>query len=598
MPFEFLDAVSHSEGVEAVQKTVVEWLPQLLPAQRASSNFVDGDRMITTTHWTDLRADPLDLTDRETTRNSPRAHIMKTRERRILSDQDLAQSNIPIFQKLHKAGLRSLMLVPMISGGEAVGMLSVGHSEPDRYNAQHGMMLQMIGKCISAQLRLMQEIRNTARRAETDALTGLANRARLMRVLDGPGALSQQDSSGRIVGVLHIDLDHFKEVNDTLGHAAGDAILKHAAKAMREAVGPKDLVARIGGDEFIVVSRTDPQGQQIGKLSKKIAAAVCKPLRFGDVEASVGASVGIALATGDDLNAERLIGNADIALYQAKRHGRGRVRAFTADMRAATEQRVRLLSDLHEAVETRAFEPYFQPQVSLKSGKFNGFEMLARWPHPELGVLDTGKFLDLVNEAGLAEQIDAIVRRKGLSALRDLRKMGWDEPRMAFNASFKTLDSKDLVETLLDDVLEFGLHQMDLVVELREADIIELGRLRAFEIIQQLSAAGFSVELDDFGAGLASMATLARVQVSGIKLDGSMIALLPDKRATIILRSAIRLARDLRLQVIAEGVEHDAQLDQLRRLGCDAAQGYLISQPLPFGELVQFIDGKPKHKAG
>ncbi len=590
LPLAFIDALSQADGVEPVLTVGAQWLPQLLPGVRGSITFIDGERLIARVARTDDRVDPrFDLSTIHD--DGPRGQVLRSGEHLVLAEAGLAGSGIDLLRRLHRGGIRRMLIAPMLGGRQTVGTLSVAGPETGPYSDAQIDILIGIGKFVASRAGLMLQARNTARQAETDALTGLANRTRLMRVLDGPGELSEPGCDGRVIGVLHIDLDRFKEVNDTLGHAAGDAVLRHAAKVMCQTAAAKDLVARVGGDEFVLVTRTDPAGRQIGGLARRIAEALAEPLRIGDVEVGVGASIGTAIADRQGLGAERLIGNADIALYEVKRNGRGGVRAFCDTMRAATERRVRMLADLRHAVETRAFEPWFQPRVSLSTGAFTGVEVLARWPHPELGLVDPKEFIALSAEAGLTRQIDEVVRARGLAALRRLRADGWPMPRLSFNASAGTLLQPDLVGDLMWEVLGQGLDPQDLVVEIRESDLIAIGADAAQRSVSALAEAGFGVELDDFGAGYAAMINLARLPISAIKVDCSLTAQLPLARAEKVLRAIIALARDLELGVTAEGVETATQFSLLRNMNCAEAQGFGVAEPMPFDGLVAFMRG-------
>jgi diguanylate cyclase (GGDEF)-like protein len=451
--------------------------------------------------------------------------------------------------------------------------------------------LMAIGQWIASQAHLMQQLRATAHQAETDALTGLANRARLMRVLDGPGTMHLAGTDGSIIGVLHIDLDHFKTVNDTQGHSVGDAILRHAAQVMLSETGPKDIVARTGGDEFIIAARTDPHGHRLSWLARQLVDRIALPVCIDGVKARVGASIGTAMANEQDRTADRLIANADIALYEVKRNGRGGVMAFKPEMRIAYESSQRVLAELQDAVTQASFVPYFQPQVSMTTGRLTGFEMLARWPHPKLGLLVPEEFLDLAAETRLLDQIDTIVRSKGLKALKKLRAEGWQAPKMSFNASVNTLRDPDLVDGLLYEVKAEGLSPSDLVLEIREAQLVDFSDTEVQDNIRKLSDSGFKVELDEFGTGFTSMSNLPNLAISGVKLDRKIIAPLPDICSESILRAIITLARDLDLTVVAGGVETPAQFAILRNLGCHIAQGFGVSHPLPLDELITFMQG-------
>ncbi len=268
-------------------------------------------------------------------------------------------------------------------------------------------------------------------------------------------------------------------------------------------------------------------------------------------------------------------------------------------MRTECERRVQLLGDLHRAVAEERFEPHFQPQIALATGRFSGFEVLARWQHPALGVIAPEEFLDLAAEAGLCARIDAIVRAKGLDALRRLRRDGWHAPKMAFNASARTLGMPDLVARLTAETAQHGLAPSDLVIEVKEPDLVALGPVPMVERVSALAAAGFAVQLDNFGSGHTTMTHLSRLAIAAIKLDGALVADQSDPRAETVIRALIALARELRLTVVGGAVENGAQLAALRRLGCDIAQGFGVSKPLPLDRLIAFMQryGKPERDA-
>ena len=589
LPVDFIDAISRATSIESVLTHAARWLPQLFGADRCKITFMDDDgeqicRMFQSDDATDAFGNDAIIAP-----GSPRDEVLLTGKPMFLNHSDLTALNSRAARKVVNAGVKSVLIAPMGCGTDTIGTISLLRQNLDEFSDAEITLVTTVGRWIGSQARLMQEVRNTVRLAETDALTGLANRARLMKVLDGPGSLHLPAPDGRIIGLLHVDLDHFKEVNDTSGHAVGDAILKHAAAAMRAACAPKDLVARIGGDEFVVVTRTDPAGYHLSRLAARIARTIHQPVRIGDVEARVGASVGTAMAQDASITADRLIGNADIALYEVKRHGRGGVRAFSADMRRASERRSRLLADLEDAMISDAFEPFFQPQVSFQSGRIIGFEVLARWNHPELGILDPPEFIQIAAEAGLSDRLDRIVRDRGLHALRDLRTAGWSAPKMAFNASAQTLAEPDLVDQLLWEVYELGLTPADLVVEIGEVNLRLMDDETVADNVNALARAGFQVELDDFGSGMAAMAALTRMQISAIKLDCKLVAPLPDENTEKMISGVIAMARAMDLNVIAEGVETPSQFSILRKLHCDIAQGYGVSKPLPYDGLIGFM---------
>ncbi len=571
-------------------KVGTEWVPRILSTERCAICVFNEPDVLQKVYRTDGVQEP----QRECQQydaDSPHRRVLAAGEPAFDDFDALPPDASPLLQELNTAGFRSGVIAPMRSVGRTIGTISLCSSEQRFYGGTDAAKLLVIGKLLASQAQLMQAARESVRLAETDRLTGLANRTRLMHVLKGPDILNQPDSSGRVIGVLHIDLDDFKEVNDTLGHAAGDHVLKAASRSMVDVVGKKDLVARIGGDEFVIVSRSDRGGGELTELAERVLESVNQPVRIGDLEARVSASIGSALAGEPGTTADNLISNADMALYQVKRNGRGAVRAFNADMREVEERRRKLLVDISAAADKQAFIPFFQPQVSLATGHFSGFEMLARWVHPELGRIDPAEFIRIAVHAGVSEQIDTVVRRSGLSSLRKLRDAGWHAPRMSFNASARTVGKPDLVDTLFTELTALDLHPEDLVLEVLESDLQTLGPGVAKEAIDRLADAGFAVHLDDFGAGVGSIVNLANLSIKGIKLDGSLTAQTNTEAGRAIVSSTVDLANRLGLTTVAEGVETPRQFAMLRRAKCDAAQGYGISEPLPYDGLIEFMRG-------
>lgn len=586
LPVGLVEAIAAATSTEQVLTLGAEGAVNLLAGDRGKITFMDNDRPISRAYRRAAAVAPLDLSPL-VSGNSARALAFRAGAAVILSRAEL-EAETALCRGLLQSGAQGLIIAPMLSGGNIIGRLSVARNADDGFDAQDATRLLGYGKWIASQVLYQQANRSMAQSLETDALTGLANRARLLRVLDGPGDLSNPDKTGRILGLIRLSLDHFQEFNDVLGQEAGNTILCHAAAAISAVTGSKDILARIGADNFVVVTRTDPGGQHLGHLAHTIAQSVTRPLQIAGAEVRVGASIGLAIVDGENCQAEELLGNAGLALAQVKRANPGAILKFTPPLRQVGERRVRLLSDLQTAVAQRDFVPYFQPQVALSSGDFTGLEVLARWPHAKHGVIDPGDFLDIVDQADLSAEIDTTIRLKALAALRDMRASGWDAPKLAFNTSAKSLSEPDIVGDLLWEVMAHDLTPSDLVIELRQNDLRQVGDAQAVEVISALRSAGFGVVLDNFGAGFAALLSLVKMDITGLKLDRSLIACLPDQRTESVLSGMIALAHDLGVNIIAEGVEMASQFSILKQLGCDSAQGYGISHPLSLSELMRF----------
>ncbi|MDF0600376.1 EAL domain-containing protein [Psychromarinibacter sp. C21-152] len=613
LPVAFIEDLSRAASIEAVLATAAAWLPDLNDADRAKLTFRDDTRLIAR----GARRDGMHDIDEDLAPirpGDPRDRVLQSGLPLQMDAAALGRDPDPAIQALYDQGMRTALFVPMRTAGATVGIIGLQRRAATPFGDLQIRQLGAAGSWIAAQARLMQQLRSNARLAETDPLTGLANRARLMRVLDGPGALHQADGHGRIVGVLHVDLDRFKEINDRLGHATGDAVLTQAAEIMRQTAGPTDLVARVGGDEFVIATRTDRQGRHLARLAAALAGRLAAPMRVGGVDIRCPASIGTAMAnsgasTGSNkgagsgtsageagTGAERLIANADLALYEVKRQGRGGVRAFATEMRDRFEARRSLHAELRAAVEEEAFEPHFQPIVTLADGALAGVAVLARWPHPDRGLLAPEGFLDAAAEVGLAARIDTIVRAKGLCALARLRAAGWTAPVMSVNISADTLSDPELPETLLWDVLGQGLQPADLRLDVAESLLIADAEGRVRDRIAALCAKGFAVEIDEFGTGHAAMPRMRQLQLRGLKLAPALTEHLPDTCAEAILGAILAMGAELGLSVTAKGVETAEELARLHALGCDRAQGRAVSAPLDEAALTDYLrrHGNPR----
>lgn len=418
---------------------------------------------------------------------------------------------------------------------------------------------------------------NLAHAANHDALTGLLNRRALHDCLSGIG----DGSGGEVdVSVLKVDLDRFKAINDSLGHEAGDAVLKEVARLMLAETRSDDLVARIGGDEFVIVVKGPKSVAALETLGDRIVQAIGQPMDIQGTRCQIGASVGFTIATSEDATPDQLLIEADLALYQAKRNGRGQVFAFSERLRAEFENRRVLFAQIDTALSQDQFEPHLQPQICCETGDVYGCEVLARWRHPERGIVPPATFIAAAEEAGLIRHIDLIMVEKGLDALEDLRARGYAIPCISVNAAPATLRDPTLPDRLLQEVLARGLSPRDLTVEILENTLVRAHDDTVIRTVEQLTDIGFSVVLDDFGTGYASMSNLSHLRIDGIKLDQSLVHPIPDARAEAIVKALVKLSRSLNMRVVAEGVETPTHFSRMTDLGCDVLQGFIIGHPM------------------
>ncbi len=428
--------------------------------------------------------------------------------------------------------------------------------------------------------------------AEHDPLTGLPNRLLFADRLQQ--ALRQAHREHHQVALLFVDLDRFKSINDSLGHSTGDLILREAARRMLDLVREGDTVARVGGDEFTVVLGALTHGSDAGLIAHKLVEAFDKPFEVADRLLYVTASIGISLYPDDGEEVEALVRNADAAMYRAKEQGRDPFRFYTEDMTAQALALVSLESDLRQALANGQFVLYYQPQIQLATGRLVGCEALIRWHHPAAGLVEPGRFIPLAESIGLIVPLSAWVVRTAAAQVKAWQDQGLlADAAVWVNLSGRDTQNPNLAATIAGICGEVGIRAGGLAVEITETWIMTNPTVAAANIAR-LQAVGIAVGIDDFGTGYASLGILNRLAVSEIKIDRSFVAGLPaDLGGCAIARAVIALGRTLGLRVVAEGIETEDQADFLKNEGCEIAQGYLFSRPLPAAEFEVYARGLP-----
>ncbi|MCF1448513.1 EAL domain-containing protein [Agrobacterium vitis] len=416
-----------------------------------------------------------------------------------------------------------------------------------------------------------------------DPLTGLANRRFLDRHL---AEIEDLRGNGKSVALLHIDLDRFKEINDTLGHAAGDAMLRHAASQINAHMSPGDFAARIGGDEFVVVKHDESSQAAARILGETLIDAINQPIHWEGQECRVSASIGIAQSCNNHPHLEQALINADIALYEAKRRGKNRLEFFSDTLKEATLSTKRTADAILRSLADHDFIPYFQPQFDAHTMQITGVEALARWQHPQLGLLPPIAFLSVAESLNVVAAIDNSILEQSLAEARRWQEHGLDTPHVSVNISAQRLFDDGLVAHLRDTPLPAG----GLAFELLESISFDDKAEAAATAISQIKILGIDIEIDDFGTGYSSILSLLKLSPRRLKIDRQLtLPIIESKQQRRLIGSIVEIGRSLGIEIIAEGVETMQHADILRDLGCHTLQGFGLARPMNGDDLFALL---------
>jgi|SRR5579884_424039 len=437
-------------------------------------------------------------------------------------------------------------------------------------------------------LKSKQRADELRRRATTDELTGLANREHFGVVLKE--RIVEARVSGAAFAVMLIDLNHFKEINDTLGHHYGDVLLSDLGPRLATCIGEDGLVARLGGDEFAVLpAEWTDEPERLERVASELLTCVREPLAVDDITLDIDASVGISRFPIDGENSSDLLRRADVAMYSAKDEHTG-YRLYAANMDRHSVRRLAVLTDFRRALDSGEFVLHYQPMVDVDDARPIGAETLVRWQHPELGLIPPSDFIPIAEQSGLIGPLTRYVLEQAVIECAAWRAAGRDLS-VSVNLSVRDLMDRNLPAEVSRVLNTHHLPPEALHVEITESMIMS-DPARALGTVSRLRDLGVRISVDDFGTGYSSLANLKQLPVSELKIDRSFISsMLQDESDLIIVRSTINLGHDLRLKVVAEGVEDRSTLNQLALLGCDFAQGYHLSRPLPGEQFIEWLDG-------
>ncbi len=415
--------------------------------------------------------------------------------------------------------------------------------------------------------------------AHHDALTGLPNRMLFNDRLEH--GIEQAKRHKTQIALFFIDLDNFKQINDSLGHPIGDRVLITVTERLKAKIRKEDTLARLGGDEFTVIMDGLKEMQDVSLLAQKVLDVVMQPIHIEGHTLYISCSIGISLYPQDDTDTNNLIKYADAAMYKAKEEGRNNFQFYSYEMTALALKRVIMEANLRQALEKEEFIVYYQIQVDATSGKHTGVEALVRWQHPVMGLVSAVKFIDLAEETGLIVEIDRWVMRNAMTQVSKWYQEGLEPGVLALNLSMRQLRSYDFIKVIQENMKAIDFKPEWLEFEVTEGQVMQKPEESIIKL-QQISDMGIKIVIDDFGTGYSSLAYLKRLPVNKIKIDQSFIKGVPDDNEDVsIVKAIIALAKSLCLEIIAEGVEKDAQKEFLLENDCNHMQGYFYCEPLP-----------------
>jgi diguanylate cyclase (GGDEF)-like protein len=486
------------------------------------------------------------------------------------------------------------LVAPILEGQSLIGFVTVVNRLSEIYTfdsgdakifatlASHAGVALQNGRLI---VRLHEQARQREHEALHDPLTALPNRTMFGDRL--AAHLAAADT--RSVAIALMDLDGFKEINDTLGHQAGDDVLIEIARRLTSTIGDDVLAARLGGDEFALIAPVGTDSETMETLCRRVRAAVAAPMQIDLLTVNMGVSIGIAIAPIDGDDGETLVRRADVAMYAAKGGHHGGVCFYDPARDENTPRRLALAHDLRNAIASGEISVVFQPKVAVSDGRLTGVECLSRWCHPVLGEVRPDEFIPVAERTGAIGELTAWMLGEALAHAARWRADGrtWN---VAVNISVRNLLDATLAADLRRLLAEGGTDPASITLEITESHVMS-DAVRATRVLEQLATLGVRLSIDDFGTGYSSLAYLQRLPVHEVKIDRSFVAALRRERgADAIVRSVLDLARNLDLSVVAEGVEDAETFDRLRVLGCDEAQGYFFAEPMPAADLERFAD--------
>ena len=593
--YRFSQAVSSAPEVDEVLNGLLGQARELLHAERASAVFLGPDGSL-------IARIRLGASDRlHRSEEPPSAEDAWVLSHVVDSGVSLLMTrttrDADIRRWLASYGMRDAVVVPLRGGAGVVGALVVSDRLGDvrSFEKEDVLLLETVANHAGIALRNGQLVGQLRHEALHDALTGLPNREHLQRRVS---AALEEVAAGRVKGatVMILDLDDFKEVNDTLGHQQGDKLLAEVATRLSSVVGDAGTVARLGGDEFAVLLPDTAEEERVLRIGRRILRALEQPMALDGLEIEVSGSLGIALAPTHAHEQAALLKRADMAMYDAKTSTRG-LRLYEPELETNTPRRLTLVSELRAALQNGGIEVHVQPKARLGSGDVIAVEALVRWKHPELGDVPPVEFIPLAERTGLIGPLTSRVLDASLAACAEWRAAGHDLG-VAVNLSTWSLHDADLVEEVARLLRRHCVSPDRLTLEVTEGSVMA-DPSRSVALLHQLRDLGVRLSVDDFGTGYSSLSYLKRLPVQEVKIDRSFVSGLREQGEDVaIVRAIIDLGRHLGLEVVAEGVEDQATWELLSTLRCDVGQGWHLARPMPTGELLPWLASREGARRG
>ena len=519
--------------------------------------------------------------------NTPFEIVAKTQRPFIRNDLSMTKlfdcEQVPLRQ-----GVQSTISLPLMINGRVIGTLNIGSLQKNFFNenGKEDSTLTVFANQIAIAIDRVSAYESLKISAYHDYLTNLPNYRYFKASLNRALTSIKNQRNSYMLGVMFIDLDRFKIINDSLGHDFGDLLLKHIAHLIDSCVDPDHTVGRIGGDEFIILLPKIKDGNEAIQLAEKITNAINRPITISGYEVHITCSIGIAIYPTDGEDAETLIKHADIAMYRVKELGRNNYSIYSPLEKDSTYEQIIFENDLRKALERNEFTVYYQPKVNIQTGNISGIEALVRWIHPEKGIIPPGKFISIAEETGLIIQIGEFVLRTACRQVVEWQKNGIQPIVVSVNLSTKQFLQTNLVKMVEGILQESGLDASLLELEITESMTVDFNQ--AITTLNHLKQLGIQISVDDFGTGYSSLNYLRMLPIDRLKIDRSFISdITTNAENAAIVSTILNMAYNLKLDVIAEGVEEETQVDFLQKINCDEVQGYYFGHPLPADELEQ-----------